>query len=68
MHLPKRLMDAYHFDPEDYVGDQVLITGHHRFLAFLLCGMPSAELPPIQMKKTPLAVSIFPWSMVEWGA
>jgi hypothetical protein len=42
--------EAYRFDPEDYVGVQVLITGHHRFLALLLCGLPSSELPPIQVR------------------
>jgi hypothetical protein len=68
MHLPKRIMDAYSFDPEDYVGDQVLITGHHRFLALLLCGIPPSELPPIQIRTAPLAMSVFPWSIVEWGA
>ena len=68
LHLPKRLKNIYSFDPEDYAGQSVLITGHHRFLAFLLCGLPPAELPPIQVRPAALAVTIFPWEIVEWGA
>lgn len=64
MHSPP---EAYRFDPEDYVGVQVLITGHHRFLALLLCGLPPSELPPIQVRTAALAVNVFPWSAVEWG-
>jgi hypothetical protein len=57
------------FDPEDYAGDQVLLTGHHRFLALLLCGIPLSELPPIRIRIAPMEVPyIFPWSVVEWGA
>lgn len=59
--------EAYRFDPEDYAGVQVLITGHHRFLALLLCGLPPSELPPIQVRTAALAVNLFPWSAVEWG-
>jgi hypothetical protein len=68
-HVPKSMAEAHSFDPEDYAGDQVLLTGHHRFLALLLCGIPPAELPPIQVRTAPMNVPyVFPWSIVEWGA
>lgn len=52
----------------DYVGQPVLISGHHRFLASLLCGVPPSELPPVQMRTAPLSVPfVFPWSIVQWG-
>ena len=63
--LSKGMVD----DPEEYMGDQVLLTGHHRFLALLLCGIPPSELPPIQIRVAPMEVPyVFPWSIVEWGA
>jgi len=51
------------------VGDHVLLTGHHRFLAFLLCGIPLSDLPPIQISVAPMGVPYAtPWPVVEWGA
>ena len=54
--------------PNDYEGHYVLITGHHRFLAFLLCGIPPLELAPIHVRTAPLALPyMFPWPVVQWG-
>ena len=58
----------YDFDPAQYAGKPVLIAGHHRFLALLLCGLPPAELPPIHVRTAALSVAIFRWSVVEWSA
>jgi hypothetical protein len=67
--LPKRVLDKHNLVLEDYLGDPVLLTGHHRFLALLLCGIPPSELPPIQIRTAPMGVPyVFPWSIVEWGA
>ncbi len=52
----------------DYAGHNVLITGHHRFLAFLLCGVPPLDLPPVHIRMAPLDLPyVFPWTTVEWG-
>ena len=66
--LSQDAMPEYNFDPADYAGKPVLITGHHRFLALLLSQLPPAQLPPIQIRTGALAVSIYPWAAVEWGA
>jgi hypothetical protein len=67
--LPEGGMDKLGFNPSDYAVGQVLISGHHRFLAFLLCGIPPSELPPVQIRTAPIAVPyMFPWSIVQWGA
>jgi len=67
--LPKSVMEKRNFVLEDYLGHQVLLTGHHRFLALLLCGVLLSELPPIQIRTAPMSVPyVFPWSIVEWGA
>lgn len=69
MALPNRILEKNNLVLADYVGDQVLLTGHHRFLALLLCGVPLSELPPIQIRTAPMGVPyVFPWSIVEWGA
>lgn len=60
---PIRIGDDY--DPWDYIGSPVLISGHHRFLALLLSGAPPANL---QVQKAPIATSMFPWSVVVWGS
>ncbi|MBN1219898.1 MAG: hypothetical protein JXM69_13295 [Anaerolineae bacterium] len=66
---PKRIVETYGLNPKDYEGEQVLLTGHHRFLALLLFGIPPAELPPLQVRTAPMPVPyVFPWSIVEWGA
>ena len=49
-------------------GEQVLITGHHRFLAWLLVGAPPSRFAPLHVRTAPMSVIVFPWSMVEWGA
>ena len=55
--------------PEEFVGDKVLLTGHHRLLALHLCGIPPSDLPPIEIRLAPMGVSYAtPWSIVEWGA
>lgn len=55
------------FDPQEFIGANVLISGHHRFLAFLLSGTPPADKSHIQVIKAPTASSLFPWTVVEWG-
>jgi hypothetical protein len=61
-------MNELGYVQNDYVGQPVLMSGHHRFLAFLLCGLPPPELPPVQMRNAPLTLPyVFPWFVVEWG-
>jgi len=56
------------YNPNEKDVNYVLISGHHRFLAYLFCGMPPSELPPIHIRTTPLGLPYaFPWSLVEWG-
>ncbi|MBN1287058.1 MAG: hypothetical protein JXB47_16780 [Anaerolineae bacterium] len=50
------------------LGEMVLVTGHHRFLAWLLAGVPPSDTTPLQVQTAPLSVAVFPWSAVEWGA
>jgi hypothetical protein len=52
---------------EAFDGEWVLISGHHRFLAYLLSGAPPSEACPLRVIKAPLATSLFPWSNVIWG-
>ncbi len=62
---PVRIGDDY--DPQDFVGAKVLISGHHRFLAMLLSGVPPTDQLKLQIREAPIATSLFPWSVVEWG-
>ena len=56
------------YNPHDYDGQMVFTAGHHRFLAYLLCGVPPSELPPIQFREMPITVPyLFPWSILVWG-
>jgi hypothetical protein len=58
----------YEGPASEYEGHYVLITGHHRFLAFLLCGISPSELPPFHIRTAPLALPyVFPWPIVQWG-
>lgn len=69
-----RWRKMYHFtiapyegkDPA-FKGDWVLISGHHRLLAFLLSGIGPSDDCPLQVSKAPLAMSAFPWTTVIWG-
>lgn len=69
-----RWRNLYHFtiapydgpNPE-WSGQWVLISGHHRFLAYLLSGTSPSEKCPLRVSKAPLATSLFPWSDVIWG-
>jgi hypothetical protein len=56
--------DAPH---EKLNGAWVLISGHHRFLAYLLSGAPPSEACPLRVIIAPFATSLFPWSNVIWG-
>lgn len=66
-------VSSSHFNPHDYAGCLVLTAGHHRFLAYLLCGLPPSslppsELPPLRIREMPIALPyIFPWSIVVWS-
>ena len=67
--VPEGRVNKLGFNPDDFLGHEVLITGHHRFLAFLLCGVRPSELPPIHIRTAPIAVPyLFPWPVVQWGA
>lgn len=66
--------NLYHFTIAPYDGPQtqhtnkwVLISGHHRFLAYLLASVGPSENCPLQITKAPFATSLFPWSSVIWG-
>jgi len=60
--------NAVGYNPNENDVNYVLISGHHRFLAYLLCGIHPSELPPIHIRTTELGLPYaFPWSMVEWG-
>ena len=52
---------------DDRHGEWVLISGHHRFLAYVLSGAPPSEACPLKLIKAPLAMSLFLWSDVIWG-
>jgi hypothetical protein len=55
------------FEPEAYVGERVLVEGHHCFLAFLLCGLPPSDLQPIRINNLRDRVErLYPWWMVSW--
>jgi hypothetical protein len=56
------------FNPYHYDGQPVLMAGHHRFLAYLLCGLPPGELPPVHIRTAPIGLPyVFPWPVVEWS-
>ncbi len=63
----KPLIDRRRYNPADYEGQLVLINGHHRFLAFLLSGMPPPDPAQIKVTVAASAVTVFPWHVVEWG-
>jgi hypothetical protein len=52
---------------EELNGEWVLISGHHRLLAYLLAGVSPSEACPLRVIKAPFATSLFPWSSVIWG-
>jgi len=61
-------MKEVRYNPAENDVNYVLISGHHRFLAYLLCGIHPSELPPIHIRTTQLGLPYaFPWSVVEWG-
>jgi len=61
-------VNKYGYIQNDYIGQLVLMSGHHRFLAFLLCDLPPSELPSVQMRTAPLSVPyVFPWLIVQWS-
>jgi len=61
-------MEEVRYNPNKNDINYVLISGHHRFLAYLLCGIHPSELPSIHIRTTQLGLPYaFPWSVVEWG-
>ena len=66
--LPKISVGGLCFEPQAYMGERVLVEGHHSFLAFLLCGLPPSELQPIRINMARYRVErLFPWWMVTWS-
>jgi hypothetical protein len=55
------------YNPEEFVGKNVLVSGHHSFMAFLLCGLPPSDHQPIRINLARVPVQqVYPWWMVFW--
>ena len=68
MRQPEISMGGLCYNPEDYIGENVLVSGHNCFMAFLLCGLPPSELQPIRINLARHGVhQVYPWWMVFWG-
>lgn len=52
------------YDPNDYLGQWVLVDGHHRFLALLISGV--APMTP-STNMLGIAPNVYPWWAVSWG-